>query len=543
MNNKLRIGLLLDSILLPAWSYTAIAKMLRSNDAEVVLVVMDRSRASSQAQASLPWLYRVFMAFDEKLFLRSPNALAKVDASEILSEAVVMEATPLASDGEQYFAEEDVNKIRSHQLDVLVKIGFGKLGGDVLSAAAFGIWTYRWGDAAKIQDGLTGFWEVAREWPETGASLQRLGDHDACQRTLSESWFFTYPYSPARNRNYVLWAAASFLSRQVTRLHQFGSEKYFQERSEKSSANAWILESNDAPSNFEVLRIAVKLIYKNLMELFRRRFRPDRWELLFDTGPTAAKSLSSFNEISPPADRFWADPHIIYKDPNYYIFVEEYLYRSRRGHISVIEMDQQGKCGQSIPVLKENYHLSFPFVFDWMGRYYMIPESSENNTIDLYECLEFPRQWRHKLTLMKNVFAVDTVVIQAEGKWWLFTAIAEQQAAAPQVELFLFSSGELFTDQWHPHPMNPIISDVKKARAAGAVFIKDGRLFRPSQYGSSSYGHGFDLNEIIRLSETEYREQTVTVVRPESNPGIKATHTYAIQGNLTVVDALVHQLK
>jgi hypothetical protein len=178
-----------------------------------------------------------------------------------------------------------------------------------------------------------------------------------------------------------------------------------------------------------------------------------------------------------------------------------------------------------------------------MGQYYMIPESSERKTIDLYECVGFPDRWQRKMTLMRDVHAVDSTVFYIHGKWWLFTAIAEQEAAAPQVELFLFYSSELFTDQWHPHPMNPIVSDVKRARGAGSILQKDNRLLRPSQYCSSTYGYGFDLNEIDILSETEYSERTVTSVRPDPAKRIIATHTYANQANLTVVDALRRQPK
>ncbi len=121
--------------------------------------------------------------------------------------------------------------------------------------------------------------------------------------------------------------------------------------------------------------------------------------------------------------------------------------------------------------------------------------------------------------------------------------MAEQEAAAPQVELFLFYSRELFTDQWHAHPMNPIVSDVKKARGAGSLFVKDGKLFRPSQHCSKVYGYGFDLNEIVTLSETEYYERTITSIRPDPREKFVAIHTYAHQGNLTVIDALVRRPK
>lgn len=550
MDSRLRVGLLLDSFSLPAWVFTALERMVRSNHAELALVVLDHSQTAFRSTYrerwldASQWLYHGFNAIDRKLFVRGPDALAAVDATALLFDVPqITVELPFDDCREQHLRAEDVAAIRSYGLDLLVKIGAGKAYMDLLSAATYGVWAYRWGDSRKIENGLTGFWEVVRGDPETGAALQRLGENTEQNLTLFESWFSTYPFSPARNQNCILWAAASFLPRQIQCLHDLGGEKYFQGCKSHSHEELPALKSNGFPSGPMVLWIMIKLAYKNLDEIYRRNFQRERWELLFSLQPASVVNISELRKIPSPQDRFWADPHIVYEQPNYYIFVEEYLYQNRRGHISVIEMDQAGKYGPSMPVLQEDWHLSFPSVFAWMGRYYMIPESAEHRTIDLYECTEFPYQWKKKLTLMKGVKAVDTTVVFFQKKWWLFTAMAEQEAAAPQVELFLFSSKELFTDHWTPHPMNPIVSDVKRARGAGRIFQKDGMLMRPSQDCSVMYGHGFDLNEVITLSETEYCERPVASVRPKQTEPFIATHTYASLGNLTVIDALTRPPK
>jgi hypothetical protein len=549
MKPKLRVGFLLDSLLLPAWVFTGIQRIISSNYAELALVVVNQPAINSSSslttfwQGRNHWFYDLFNTIDEKLFLHAANASAQVDASRTIANVPVLKVQPVSEYSDEHLSASDVEQIKSYQLDILVKMGIGKLHGDVFSAAKYGLWTYHWGDPRRIEDGLTGFWEVVERWPETGAALQQWGTDAKSNRILFESWFFTYPFSPARSRNYILWAASSFLPRQLERLYRLGEEEFFRELKPEAREIPTALRSNDIPSNLSALWIVVKLIARNLLEIYRRIFFRERWALLSNCSSDFVQNIYAYKKISPPQDRFWADPHVIYRRPNYYVFVEEYLYRTRRGHIAVIEVDSKGECKPSVPVLKKDWHLSFPFVFEWMGCYYMIPESSENRTIDLYECIKFPDQWQHKITLMKNVTAVDTTVFYIKEKWWLFTAMAEQEAAAPQVELFLFYSDELFTDQWHAHPMNPIVSDVKKARAAGSLFIRDGKLFRPSQDCSKTYGYGFDLNEVMTLSENEYCERMVTSIRPDPRARIMAIHTYANQGNLTVVDALVRQPK
>jgi hypothetical protein len=547
MKTKLRVGFLLDSLLLPAWACASIQRIISSNCVELALIVIKTSPvkpALSQTafwKGCNHWLYKVFNTVDEKLFLHRANASAWVDGSQIIANIPILQVQPIGEKYDESLSVSDVEQIQSYQLDILVKLGFGRLHGAVLTAAKYSLWSYRWGDHRKIDDGLTGFWEVVDRWPETGAALQQLGTEAKSNRILYESWFFTYPFSPARNRNSILWSASLFLPRQVEKLYYLGEKEYFKNVKLAPAEGAPELRANTIPSNLLALWIMMKLTVRSLLEVYHRLFFREQWGLLANSGPNLEKNIYTYKKISAPRGCFWADPHIIYRKPNYYIFVEEYPYRVKRGHISVLEIDSNGDYKAAVPVLSTAWHLSFPHVFEWQGRYYMIPESSEHRTIDLYECVWFPDRWQHKITLMKDVCAVDTIVFYTKGNWWLFTAIAEQEAAAPQAELFLFYSSELFSDQWLAHPENPIVSDIKKARNAGSLYMQDGKIFRPSQDCSKTYGYGFDLNEITTLSQTEYCERRVTSFRPDPGKKIIATHTYANQENLTVIDALVRR--
>lgn len=206
----------------------------------------------------------------------------------------------------------------------------------------------------------------------------------------------------------------------------------------------------------------------------------------------------------------------------------------------MIELDELGNWKMPVSVLEKPYHLSYPFVFEWDGKVYMVPKSRANKTIDLYECVEFPYRWRFTKTLIANISAVDLTLLHHAGKWWLFTAVSENEAAAPNVELFLFYSDDLLDGQWTSHPRNPIVSDARSARPAGSLLLESGKLFRPSQNCTETYGHGFDLNEITVLSELDYCERRTISVRPDWDRGILATHTYAHQGSLTVIDAFTY---
>ncbi len=277
---------------------------------------------------------------------------------------------------------------------------------------------------------------------------------------------------------------------------------------------------------------------RKVIGMLQKAMFRNQWRLMFDLSSALSTSFCAFKEIVPPRDRFWADPLVIQADGYYYIFIEEYLYKDRKGHIAVIQMDEEGHWNDPIRVLEKDYHLSFPFVFEWENKFYMVPESAQNKTIELYECVEFPCKWKFKMNLMENVSAVDTALFHYREKWWLFTGLAEREELLPFVQLFLFFSPDLFTGNWTPHPLNPIRSDATKARAAGKVFINDERILRSSQDCSKMYGYGFDLVEILLLSESEYLERDRLAARPGWNKKIRAMHTFSREGQLTIIDAL-----
>ena len=47
----------------------------------------------------------------------------------------------------------------------------------------------------------------------------------------------------------------------------------------------------------------------------------------------------------------------------------ELIYKSNKGHISVIEMDEKGNYGTPVKVIDRPYHLSYPFIFKHKENY------------------------------------------------------------------------------------------------------------------------------------------------------------------------------
>jgi len=181
--------------------------------------------------------------------------------------------------------------------------------------------------------------------------------------------------------------------------------------------------------------------------------------------------------------------------------------------------------------------MSYPFIFKVNNIYYMIPETSRNKTIELYKCTDFPYKWEFEMNIMENVSAVDSTLFNYNDRWWLFTAMDQTaNISGCSAELFLFYADDIFSGNWKSHRLNPIVSDIRTARPAGRIFLRDGEIYRPSQNCAGRYGVAFNLNRITKLSESEYEETLVAEIKPVWDKKLKGVHTLNSDKDFTVID-------
>lgn len=102
-------------------------------------------------------------------------------------------------------------------------------------------------------------------------------------------------------------------------------------------------------------------------------------------------------------------------------------------------------------------------------------------------------------------------------------------------DLFLFHA-QTPLGPWHPHPRNPIVSDVRSARPAGRLFMHAGRLIRPSQDCSTDYGAAVVFNEVVAMDESNYSERPIGRIDPTWMAGLSGCHTYSKTAGLETVD-------
>jgi hypothetical protein len=266
----------------------------------------------------------------------------------------------------------------------------------------------------------------------------------------------------------------------------------------------------------------------------------EQWSLAFrfaDEEPWSG-SLEGFHRLTPPGDGFWADPFPIQRNGKNYIFFEELPSAKGRAHISVIEVDRLGRASKPTRVIERDYHLSYPFLVEEDGWLFMVPESAANRTVEIYRCLAFPYHWKLERVLLDDIFAADATLYRTQDRWWMFASISANGAEIHD-ELHAFTSESLLGD-WQPLARNPVKSDVRGARPAGQLFVRDGHLYRPSQICAPLYGSGIALQRVTRM-DGDFEEHEERRILPVDGEGVLGLHTMNRAGDLSVTDAFVRR--
>lgn len=238
--------------------------------------------------------------------------------------------------------------------------------------------------------------------------------------------------------------------------------------------------------------------------------------------------------------RYWtADPFLISNNGKYYVFFEAFDRLKRKGLLGYREIT--GHFISKIHICYEcENHLSYPFIFEDNGKYYIIPESFDAKELFVLECVHFPDKWKKTRTLLK-VPLVDTTLLHYNGRKYFFSQKVPEKAVFDRVDLFYEKNGKLC-----PCKKNPVIKNVETARGAGKFFEYDGKIIRPSQNCGQSYGEKLNFNEVVSVSTEDYSEKhlkTISVSDIATNSGKKygGIHTYNKIDNIEVIDLKIER--
>ncbi|MEJ7627085.1 MAG: hypothetical protein WKF35_09490 [Ferruginibacter sp.] len=550
--HKLKVGLLIDHTTVPLYVYKLIEQINNCDYAEFTLIIKNKDLEGKHSfftrlkHSYKNLFYSIYLQVDKRVFNVKPNAFEPADITSLIEKIPLIQVIPHSTTFSHRFREEDLAEINSHGLDVILRMGFKILRGAILNAAKYGIWSYHHGDNNVNRGGPPGVWEFLHNCDETGVILQILTEDLDGGIVIDRSYSKTDNSSVIRNNNNSYWKALSMIPRNLKELYTSGGTVFMERINAKNNAPYFYFNKLFVnPTNLEFTKFFIIKILKKIKDKVFQLFFNNQWILLysFNKSERLSQSFFRFKKIQPPKDRFWADPFAVHKNGLYYIFFEELMYKTHKGHLAVLTIDNKGNISTPVTILEKDYHLSYPFVMESDNKFFLIPECVVQKRIDLYQCIDFPHKWEFVRTLMNNVSAVDATIHFHDNKYWMFCNIKENEGASTSDELFIFYADHFNSTDWHPHAKNPVISDVKKARPAGKIFKYKNEYYRPSQDCSRHYGRGININRIILLNENEYVEETIQNMYSNWEKSISSIHTINFAGDLTIIDGQTRRSK
>lgn len=539
MKEKIKIGVLLKDHTIKIWQYRILEKLHNSEFSELVLVIESDGNTAKSNSGNYSAMYRFHERLDRWLYKDRFDYDTEIDFSKMAG-GIPVSGDSLREDssGEKKL-DAPGSRLADYNIDIILNLGFVLLNDDLLKIAKYGVLSFNVGDKRSIISTPDVYWELVEKIPEIGCTVTLM--QNGLTNIIYKSSVSTFSNSIHINRNRIYSLAALIIPRIINGLFNEG-ESYLDRLINKYEYDLKIYNSKlyESPSSIKAF-INLILIFTNSLIRKIVYLKNEKWFLICKINTTEQPfpaTLSKFDILSAPSGRYWADPFAVNRDGNFYIFIEEYLYKTAKAHLSVLQLDKDGSLLNSEVIIKKPYHLSYPMVFSFEGKYFMVPETKSERNIQLYKCTRFPDKWEFSMNLMENVAAVDSTLFFHNHKWWLFTSIDEMEHPdLTHNELFLYYTDDLFSGHWKSHPGNPIVTEISTSRCAGRIFNHKGKIFRPSQDCSGGYGRAFNLNQITNLTESEYEEKLVTKVEPDWDKQLVGMHTFNLDNNIIVLDA------
>jgi hypothetical protein len=402
--------------------------------------------------------------------------------------------------------------------DVLIDFVGGASDEPIRAAPRVGVWRYGFGDGAHLAGGAPG--TIARLYQTAGP-----GDIGT---VLREGWFGARtresPGTADVGARVAGWAARALSGLVAGDLDALDRPPRF--IGDTSDA----LPPKTRWSAADVVATAVFDLRKR--ERWTLGLVPISWQTLLDRGALPEPAWL----IGQPRDRFYADPFPIeITERGVRVLAEDYRFGSGRGHIVDLEIARDGAIRSTREAIVPPGHTSYPFIVRSNERLFCVPEAAWVDSVLTYELDPTTREWQRHGELLAGFAAADPTLVEHEGRWWLFCTNRREEG---RTELHVFSAVD-WRGPWEPHPQNPVKSDARSSRPAGACVTIDGALYRPAQNCARRYGGGITVNRVIELTRRRFREEPVLAI--EARPTWRwpdGIHTINAISDLIVVDGL-----
>lgn len=521
--------------LLAAWQIDSI-RLLKESGLAVPVVMIGNARQGtkesfSQKLRSYPYrnlLYRVWKRF----FLRIPSQQYRELPDFLQALPKLLCTTIRKGKYSEYFRNEDIETLRTYHLDFMLRYGFNIIRGEIHTVPKYGVWSFHHADERIFRGGPAGFWELYRKSPVNGVILQRLNDLIDAGVVLSRRNYQSVSHSYAEHLEKILHHSTD-MPLEVCKKIYSGDVRIFTQ--DHSPATAPV---NRVPANGAMLVFSGKILCNRIRFHFNRLFRQEKWDIGVgfrtetEHPAIAAEELKVHWLQLNGKGWYGADPFVFVSGETFNAVYEHYDYRQRKGRIDLLSMDRDFNVVAKKTLLESGQHLAYPYLFRHGGQLYMIPETAEQDNVQLYIWDAETDGFTFHSQLLDRP-GVDSSLVWKDGYWWLFCGI---KGELPNEKLLVFYSQTL-EGPYLPHLLNPVKTDPEGARMGGNFHRAGDLLFRPAQYSRRWYGEKIVWWKILHLTPETFEEELCGELAPQSGWELHdGLHTISSDGEFFAVD-------
>lgn len=540
----MKVGLITHCKGLSFAHYTFVASVMATADMSVSLIEVELTNTPSYAvnskkHKSLIDRFNLRLlkgqAFLERTILKKFMGYKdwyKVWAPQDIVGLKVIKAFGTVTTSGITLALDDVGRasLRQGKFDVLISLDGPMSITELPELAHLGLLSTNCDHTLQHSVSLSSFWSVYRKKPTTGFHVNFRSSLTQQQKVVFKGNRTTKNLCWKYNYHYLQKECYHYLYQLMVKLNAG-----FQPKALSSSNNTEL--DTKLPKWYQILayqwQVLGTLSKKTKNHLTRTG---DYWTVYYSKGGYDKLDFSKVKKIENPKGGFFADPFILHYNNRNIVFVEEYVINEKKAIISALEIDKDDNYKYLGEVIREPFHLSYPFIFEYEDALYMIPESSAAKSIRLYKCKTFPLEWEYQHDLISNIDAVDTTIMFRDGKYWLFTNLKEQDWEHNSI-LECYVADSPISQQWRPHENNPVYFD-NGARNGGFLYNGNMEHMVSQTYDIDTYGKSIQIKRIKILSENQFDAEIVKEFQPKLMKGIQGLHHMSSDDRFTVFDAL-----
>jgi hypothetical protein len=417
--------------------------------------------------------------------------------------------------------------------DLIIDLSNHNVPNKVIEKCKYGFWYINYAEKNNL---FIGFWECLFNYKITTTHLfsKIYKDNKIINSCLDTYYLNNKINSWIRNREFITLKSSNLITKNLNRINH----------------NLKFKNTNPPKINlYPSIKITTLLRYiltKYFFYLFKRLFtkinflNKNVWKIyLFNSNLknflSKNKIFEKTHTINPIYNFESADPFIYEYNNINYIFYENNDLKLNKGKISCGIL-KDNKLTDIKDILNFKYHLSYPFIWKSKKNIFLIPESSQNKSIQIWKSKVFPYKWKLYKTIFNNEFCCDTTIIKGfNNENWLLTNKSNDQTNDPNNELYIYKMIGDF-EKFIPHKLNPVVTDCRIARNAGILKFTN-MILRPSQINNSyGYGIGLNINKIISLSIENFKEITIKKILPNKKTNATGLHHISNTKSKIVMD-------